>query len=122
MSGLNEVAATSALVREAGSAGQDVRRLRRVHQFFKVEQYILCEADAAESARWHARLLGIAENLLQALELPYQIVECLCLCWKSTSCRTAVFACRLPLRQHVGADVLGLAASAANNRGASELE
>jgi hypothetical protein len=44
------------------------------------------------------------------------------LCWKSTSCRTAACACRLPLRQHVGADVLGRAASAGNNRGASELE
>lgn len=62
--------------REAGSAGQDVRGLLRVHQFFKVEQYVICVADAAESARWHARLLGIAEQLLQALELPYQIVEC----------------------------------------------
>ena len=43
--------------REAGSAGKDVRGLLRVHQFVKVEQYVLCEADEAQSAEWHAKLL-----------------------------------------------------------------
>ena len=33
--------------REAGSAGKDVRGLLRVHQFVKVEQYVICEADEA---------------------------------------------------------------------------
>jgi seryl-tRNA synthetase len=61
--------------REAGSAGKDVRGLLRVHQFVKVEQYVICEADDAESAKWHATLLDLAEQLLQALEIPYQVVE-----------------------------------------------
>ncbi|MBA3511876.1 serine--tRNA ligase [Sphingomonas sp.] len=61
--------------REAGSAGRDVRGLLRVHQFLKVEQYVICEADEAVSAEWHAKLLGLAESLLQALEIPYQVVE-----------------------------------------------
>jgi len=61
--------------REAGSAGRDVRGLLRVHQFLKLEQYVICEDDDAESARWHARLLGNAEGLLQDLEIPYQVVE-----------------------------------------------
>jgi seryl-tRNA synthetase len=61
--------------REAGSAGKDVRGLLRVHQFFKVEQYVICEADEAQSAEWHARLLELAEILLQALEIPYQVIE-----------------------------------------------
>lgn len=61
--------------REAGSAGRDVRGLLRVHQFVKVEQYVLCRDDPAESAGWHARLLAIAEGLLADLELPYQVVE-----------------------------------------------
>jgi seryl-tRNA synthetase len=61
--------------REAGSAGRDVRGLLRVHQFVKVEQYVICEADDAQSAEWHARLLGLAEELLQALEIPYQVIE-----------------------------------------------
>jgi len=61
--------------REAGSAGKDVRGLLRVHQFVKVEQYVICEADEARSAEWHARLLGLAEELLQALEIPYQVIE-----------------------------------------------
>lgn len=61
--------------REAGSAGKDVRGLLRVHQFVKVEQYVICEADAAQSAEWHATLLRLAEEILQALEIPYQVVE-----------------------------------------------
>lgn len=61
--------------REAGSAGKDVRGLLRVHQFVKVEQYVICEADEVQSAQWHARLLRLAEDLLQALEIPYQVIE-----------------------------------------------
>ena len=61
--------------REAGSAGKDVRGLLRVHQFVKVEQYVICEADEAQSAQWHATLLDLAEQLLAAMEIPYQVVE-----------------------------------------------
>src|SRR6478735_7874228 len=61
--------------REAGSAGKDVRGLLRVHQFVKVEQYVICEADNAQSAEFHARLLALAESLLQELEIPYQVIE-----------------------------------------------
>ncbi|HEX8623432.1 MAG TPA: serine--tRNA ligase [Allosphingosinicella sp.] len=61
--------------REAGSAGRDVRGLLRVHQFYKIEQYVICADDPAESARWHERLLANAERLLKALEIPYQVVE-----------------------------------------------
>ena len=61
--------------REAGSAGKDVRGLLRVHQFVKVEQYVICEADEAQSASWHARLLDLAESMLTALEIPYQVIE-----------------------------------------------
>jgi seryl-tRNA synthetase len=61
--------------REAGSAGKDVRGLLRVHQFVKVEQYVICEADNAQSAQWHGRLLELAETLLRDLEIPYQIIE-----------------------------------------------
>jgi seryl-tRNA synthetase len=61
--------------REAGSAGKDVRGLLRVHQFVKVEQYVVCEADDAKSAEWHARLLELAETLLGELQIPYQVIE-----------------------------------------------
>ena len=62
--------------REAGSAGRDVRGLLRVHQFEKVEQFVICVADDAESDRWHEQLLGTAEQLLQGLGLAYEVVEC----------------------------------------------
>ena len=61
--------------REAGAAGRDVRGLLRVHQFFKVEQYVMCRADQEESARWFDTLLANAEALVRALELPYRIVR-----------------------------------------------
>ena len=61
--------------REAGSAGRDVRGLLRVHQFYKLEQYVICEDDDAVSAEWHAKLLANAEMLLNDLEIPYQVVE-----------------------------------------------
>ena len=61
--------------REAGAAGRDVRGLFRVHQFYKVEQYVLMQADRDESRRWFERLLDNAETLVQALELPYRVVR-----------------------------------------------
>jgi len=60
---------------EAGSAGKDVRGLMRVHQFNKVEQYVLCQADLKESDRWFDTMLNISEGILRALELPYRVLE-----------------------------------------------
>lgn len=62
--------------REAGSYGRDVRGLIRVHQFMKVEQYIICKNDPAESEKWHQTLLQTSEEIVQELGLPYRIVEC----------------------------------------------
>ncbi len=61
--------------REIGSAGRDVRGLLRVHQFEKVEQFVICLADDAESDRWHTELLDTAERLVQGLGLAYQVLE-----------------------------------------------
>jgi seryl-tRNA synthetase len=61
--------------REAGSAGKDVRGLLRVHQFLKVEQWVMCAADTQVSAEWHDKLLKQAERLLTAMEIPYQVIE-----------------------------------------------
>ncbi len=47
-----------------------------MHQFEKVEQFVICEADADESASWHAALLDSAEGILQSLGLHYEVVEC----------------------------------------------
>ncbi|MBC7713692.1 MAG: serine--tRNA ligase [Rhizobacter sp.] len=61
---------------EAGSYGRDVRGLIRVHQFMKVEQFVICKNDPEESAKWHQKLLETSEEILIDLELPYRIVEC----------------------------------------------
>lgn len=60
---------------EAGTYGKDTRGVFRIHQFNKVEQYIICKADHEESVRWHEHLLQNAEELVQALEIPYRVMS-----------------------------------------------
>ncbi len=60
--------------REAGAAGKDTRGLYRVHQFYKIEQVIICRNDVEESRRQHDFLLSNSEELVQALGLPYRVV------------------------------------------------
>jgi seryl-tRNA synthetase len=64
---------SSCFRREAGSYGKDTRGIFRVHQFDKVEMvsFVLPEASAQE----HELLLAREEELLQALELPYRVVN-----------------------------------------------
>ncbi|MBF0312306.1 MAG: serine--tRNA ligase [Oligoflexia bacterium] len=62
--------------REAGSYGKDVKGLIRVHQFMKVEQYVITKNDPEESDRIHQELLATAEEVMRSLELPYRVVEC----------------------------------------------
>jgi seryl-tRNA synthetase len=61
--------------REAGAYGKDTYGLYRVHQFYKVEQVVLCKADPEESMRFHNELLSNAETVMQLLELPYRVVD-----------------------------------------------
>jgi len=60
--------------REAGSHGRDTKGLMRVHEFFKFEQVILCEASHEESVKYHEELLANAEGLMQKLGIPYHVV------------------------------------------------
>ena len=59
--------------REAGAAGKDTRGIFRVHQFDKVEMFAF--ARPQESSGEHERLLAIEEEILQALEIPYRVVN-----------------------------------------------
>lgn len=60
--------------REIGSYGKDVKGIFRVHEFWKFEQIVLCEANHEESVRLHEEITENAEKLLQELGLPYHIV------------------------------------------------
>ena len=60
--------------REAGTYGKDTKGLYRVHQFQKVEQVILGIADIEDTNKLHEELLNNSEEIMQALELPYQVV------------------------------------------------
>ncbi len=63
--------------REAGSHGKDVKGLIRVHEFFKWEQVILCEASHEESVKWHEWLTQNTEEFMQSLRIPYRkVINC----------------------------------------------
>jgi seryl-tRNA synthetase len=69
------VALSSCYRREAGTYGKDTRGLYRVHQFQKVEQVIVDVADEERSIEHHQAIVANAEEVLQALELPYRVVN-----------------------------------------------
>ena len=70
---LKYVAYSPCFRREAGSYGRDTRGLIRLHQFNKVELYWFVHPD--HSAEAHAQITADAEAVLQALELPYRVLE-----------------------------------------------
>lgn len=69
------VALSSCFRREAGAAGKDTYGLYRIHQFDKVEQMVICENDEEKSRQYHQEILANSEAVLQALELPYRVVN-----------------------------------------------
>jgi seryl-tRNA synthetase len=71
---LKFVAFSPCFRREAGSHGKDVKGLIRVHEFFKLEQVILCEASHETSVAFHEELTENVETLLKALGLHYRVV------------------------------------------------
>ncbi len=69
------VAMSSCFRREAGAAGKDTYGLYRIHQFDKIEQVIICENSTETSNKFHEEILANAEAVVQALELPYRVVN-----------------------------------------------
>lgn len=61
--------------REAGTYGRDTRGIYRIHQFHKVEQVVVCVADEQVSTEEHEGIVRNAEEVLQALQLPYRVVN-----------------------------------------------
>jgi seryl-tRNA synthetase len=70
---LHYCAYTPCFRREAGSYGRDTRGLIRLHQFNKVEMYKFVHPDTSEAE--HQTLVADAEAILQALKLPYRVIE-----------------------------------------------
>lgn len=60
--------------REAGSHGKDTRGLIRVHEFYKLEQVMLCEASHEESVKWHEWINRNTEEFIESLGIPYRTV------------------------------------------------
>jgi seryl-tRNA synthetase len=72
---VKSVALSTCFRREAGAAGKDTRGLYRIHQFDKVEQVIVCENDIEKSKEYHLEILANSEAVLQAMNLPYRVVN-----------------------------------------------
>ncbi len=72
---LRLVASSTCYRREAGTYGKDTKGLYRVHQFQKVEQVVIDVADESRSIEHHLAILDNSEQILQALELPYRVVN-----------------------------------------------
>ncbi|GAA4879189.1 serine--tRNA ligase [Serinicoccus chungangensis] len=70
---LRYVATSTCYRREAGSYGKDTKGIFRVHQFTKTEMFVYCRVEDAEAE--HQNLLRIERRLLDALELPYRIID-----------------------------------------------
>jgi seryl-tRNA synthetase len=64
---------SSCFRREAGSHGKDTRGIIRVHQFDKVEAFVYCTPDAAETE--HQRLLDWQREMLARIEVPYRVID-----------------------------------------------
>ncbi len=60
--------------REAGSHSKDTKGLYRVHEFMKVEQVVLCEANHEQSVHFHEEVNANIETLAQKLGIPYRVV------------------------------------------------
>ena len=60
--------------REAGSYGKDTRGFYRVHEFWKIEQVVICKNDLAESRRLHEEMLSFTEEIQQELGLHYRVL------------------------------------------------
>ncbi len=65
---------SDAFRREAGSHGKDTRGILRVHEFYKYEQVVLCEASHTESVKYHEEIQRNTEELTEALGLHYHVV------------------------------------------------
>lgn len=70
---IHHCAYTPCFRREAGSYGRDTRGLIRLHQFNKVELVKLVHPSQSEAE--HEQLVQNAEAILQALKLPYRVIE-----------------------------------------------
>lgn len=63
--------------REAGSHSKDVKGLIRVHEFYKLEQVVLCEASHTESVKYHEEINRNTEEFIESLGIPYHtVVNC----------------------------------------------
>lgn len=60
--------------REIGAHGKDTKGLVRIHEFYKFEQVVLCEASHEASVKYHEEITANVEEMLKLLKIPYHVV------------------------------------------------
>jgi seryl-tRNA synthetase len=96
---LKYVGFSSAFRREAGSASKDTRGIFRVHQFDKVEQYVFCKPE--DNKRLHEEMVKNEEELLQALELPYRVINICSGDMNDTAAKKYDIEAWMPVQEHL---------------------
>ena len=71
---LKTISFSPAYRREAGAHGKDTKGIFRIHEFYKFEQVVLCEASHTESVKYHEEIERNTEELTEALGLHYHVV------------------------------------------------
>ena len=61
--------------REVGGYGRDTKGIYRIHEFFKIEQFIVCKNDYETSEKLHQELLANSEEIVQDLKIPYRVIQ-----------------------------------------------
>ncbi|CAM9424172.1 unnamed protein product, partial [Ectocarpus fasciculatus] len=61
--------------KEAGAHGKDTWGIFRVHQFEKIEQFVICEGDLEKSQAMQERMSNIAEEFYKSLGFPYRVIS-----------------------------------------------
>jgi len=60
---------------EVGSYGKDTKGIYRIHEFMKVEQIVICEADEKISEQWLQKMRSYAQEILTELGLPHRVLQ-----------------------------------------------
>lgn len=88
--------------REAGTYGKDTNGLYRVHQFNKIEQFVICKGEAEESQKMFDELFNNVEEFLGSLNIPYRVLNICTGDMGKSKYRMFDFECWMPSREGYG--------------------
>ncbi len=82
--------------KEAGSHGRDTWGIFRVHQFEKVEQFVIVENNLESSAKAQDEMIAASEEFYQSLGFPYQVINIVSGALNNAACKKLDLECWFP--------------------------